>query len=98
LELPDPPPSWHLKSLIELASSSWSCQLWSPDAYVYGYGTTCRYAFLDAIQRIENGEAFDRLSGMSHPSDSSVAAELAELLQIKPKSFACTSNRRPLNR
>jgi hypothetical protein len=45
---------------------SWSTQFWGPESYVYGYGTTARYAMLDAIDRIDCGDVFERLSGMTN--------------------------------
>ena len=86
MDLPDPPEGWALKSLIELDEGSWSAQLWASEAYVYGYGSTVRYAMLDALARIESGDTFDRLSGgeKSHPG------ELVKALGIgpaKPREF-----------
>ena len=63
MELPDPPKGWGLKSLIEIDEGSWSVQLWASEEYVYGYGTTARYALLNALDRIESGDTFGRLSG-----------------------------------
>lgn len=64
MELPDAPQGWALKSLIEINPETWSCHLWGPEAYVYGYGSSARYAMLDALRRIEEGDFFARLSGM----------------------------------
>jgi len=63
MELPDPPEGWSLKALIEINEGSWSANLWANDAYVYGYGTSAKYAMLDALSRVENGDVFERLSG-----------------------------------
>lgn len=64
MNLPDPPEGWGLKALIEINVGQWSAHYWGPEAYVYGYGSTARYAILQALERIENGDTFDRLSGM----------------------------------
>jgi hypothetical protein len=63
MDLPDPPEGWGLKALIEIHPSSWSAHLWASDTYVYGYGTSAKYAMLDALSRVENGDVFERLSG-----------------------------------
>lgn len=63
MELPEPPEGWKLKSLIEINERSWAAHLWAPEAYVYGYGSNARYAMLDALQRIEDCNFFERLSG-----------------------------------
>jgi hypothetical protein len=63
MDLPDPPEGWGLKALIELNEGQWSAHYWGPDQYVYGYGPTARFAVLDSLGRIENGDTFDRLSG-----------------------------------
>jgi len=64
MELPDPPEGWNLKSLIEIDLNSWSALYWAPEAYVYGTGTTARYAMLDANRRIEDGNFFEHLGGV----------------------------------
>ena len=63
MELPDPPDGWALKSLIEIDEGSWSAQLWASEEYVYGYGASAKYALLNALDRIEEGNTFGRLSG-----------------------------------
>ena len=81
MELPDPPEGWALKSLIEIDEGSWSVQLWATEEYVYGYGSSGRYAMCDAIDRIHVGETFERLSGMRP-----VKIDLVKALGIaKPK-------------
>jgi len=80
MELPDPPEGWGLKALIEINEGSWSAHYWGPDAYVYGYGSTARYAILQALERIENGDTFDRLSGMQP-----TAVDLVKALGIRSK-------------
>jgi hypothetical protein len=80
MELPDPPEGWGLKALIEIDLGSWSASYWSANAYVYGYGTTARYAVLDALGRIENADVFDRLSGMEAST-----VDLVKALGIRAK-------------
>ena len=79
MELPDPPEGWNLKGLIEIDEGSWSAHYWATDEYVYGYGSTARYAVLDAFRRIEECEVFTRLSGKPPEVD------LVEMLNIKPE-------------
>jgi len=83
MELPDPPKGWGLKSLIEIDQGQWSASYWSANAYVYGYGSTARYAVLQAIDRIEDGDTFDRLSGMEMSN-----VDLVKALGIKAKPTA----------
>ena len=91
MELPDPPEGWTLKSLIEFNDkpASWSCQLWSPGCYVYGYGSSAKYAFLDAIDRVERGDFFEALSGYQNkvnPKMEEAARDLIAtlLLSVPP--------------
>jgi len=83
MELPDPPDPWRLKSLIEINEGSWSAHYWAPEDYVYGYGSTAAYAVLDAIQRIENGDTFERLSGF--PVGGKSFKDLKDLLKLPEK-------------
>lgn len=80
MELPDPPEGWGLKALIEINSGSWSASYWSANAYVYGYGSTARFAVLQALERIENADTFDRLSGMEMSN-----VDLVKALGIRSK-------------
>jgi hypothetical protein len=82
MDLPDPPEGWELKSLITISEGLWTAQLWAEEAYVYGYGTSPRFAMLDALQKIEDGDTFDRLSGMVKPE-----IDLVKELGIKPKKM-----------
>lgn len=91
MELPDPPEGWTLKSLIEIHSNQWSCHLWGPEAYVYGYGSTARYATLDALKRIGDGDYFERLSGM-RKSTVNVEALIKEITNEVANEVA-SSNR-----
>jgi hypothetical protein len=78
MDFPDPPEGWGLKALIEINGGSWSAHYWGPDAYVYGYGSTARFAVLQALERIENGDTFERLSGMQPTT-----VDLVKALNIK---------------
>ena len=78
MNLPDPPEGWGLKALIEINEGSWSASYWSAHAYVYGYGSTARFAVIQALDRIENGDVFDRLSGME-------TVDLVKALGIRSK-------------
>jgi hypothetical protein len=80
MEIPDPPEGWGLKALIEINKDSWSASLWASDAYVYGYGTSAKYAMLDALSRVESGDVFERLSG-GRPT----TVDLVKALGIKAK-------------
>jgi hypothetical protein len=81
MELPDPPEGWHLKSINEINEDQWSAYLWSPDEYVYGYGSTLRYALLDALRRIEQGDVYGRCSGFAKlTEDPKIRAGIEELL------------------
>jgi hypothetical protein len=80
MEIPDPPEGWGLKALIEINPGSWSASYWSANAYVYGYSSTARFAVLQALDRIENGDTFDRLSGMEAST-----VDLVKALGIRSK-------------
>lgn len=82
MELPDPPQGWTLKALLT-TDETWTAQLWAEEEYVYGYGTTPRFAILDALTRIESGDTYLRLSGMTKEK-----VDLIKALGIgKPATF-----------
>jgi hypothetical protein len=80
MELPDPPEGWGLKALIEIDETSWSASFWSADEYVYGFGSTARYAVLDALEKIDWGQTFARLSGGKRPE-----IDLLKFVKLEPK-------------
>jgi hypothetical protein len=87
MELPDPPEGWALKSLIEIdpdSAHAWSAQLWAEDAYVYGYGSTARFAMLDALRRIDACEYFERLSGMARFQGVDISKALEAIPKAQP--------------
>ena len=75
MELPDPPEGWYLKYLSlnekdkpvigDPPRGTWSAHITSAcdGAYVYGVGSSPRYAMLDALTKIENEDVFERFSG-----------------------------------
>jgi hypothetical protein len=80
MDIPDPPEGWALRNLNEEDISKWVAFLHTKGAYVYGYGATARYAILDAIHKIGEGEFFEHLSGMQPTT-----IDLVKALGIKPK-------------
>ena len=90
MELPDPPEGWTLKSLIAINDNppSWSSQLWAPGCYVYGYGSSAKYALLDAIDRVERGDYFEAMSGFQNkisPKIEKAAQDfIAQLVAAQP--------------
>jgi len=89
MDLPDPPEGWFLKALIinerdnppvGEAQGIWMVHLRGDGEYVYGYGASAIYAILDAIKRIDEGDAFEDLSGMQP-----TRIDLVEALGITPK-------------
>lgn len=96
MELPDPPDGWHIKSINEINDHSWSASLWSAENYVYGYGSSLRYAMLDAIRRVEIGDVYSKCSGYSKQTEDKKTREGVEKLlkEIKAKSAVANRDRR----
>jgi hypothetical protein len=93
MELPDLPEGWRLISLIDITENApcWSAQAkatWGD--YTHGTGTTQRYAMLNIIERIEDGEVYAPLSGMQTTTDF----HLLDVLNIQPAQPAATERRR----
>jgi hypothetical protein len=80
MELPDPPEGWWLQDLNMTDKDKWATLIKSLDEWVYGFGTTPRYAMLDALGRIERGDTFGRLSGMAKTE-----IDLTKFLKLGPK-------------
>lgn len=81
MELPDLPEGWWLKSLIDTEEPrGWSVFAYSSDQYCQAYGSSPRFAMLDAIQRIANGAVHDNLSGFA----AAKGPDILDVLQIKP--------------
>lgn len=87
MELPDLPEGWKLKSLIDTGEErGWSVFCYSSEEYCQAYGSSPRYAMLDAIQRIADGAVHEVLSG--HSADR---PDILDILQIKPAKKKETS-------
>ena len=86
MELPDLPEGWKLKSLIDITVDDGPC--WSVQAgsvsgdHGHGEGTTPRYAFLNLIEKIENGDVYAPLSSGKTRNEN---VDLLGLLKIEPK-------------
>jgi hypothetical protein len=87
MELPDLPEGWRLKSLIDITENTpcWSVQAGSVSGdHGHGEGTTPRYAFLNLIEKIENGDVYAPLSGGKTWNES---VDLLGMLKIEKSEF-----------
>jgi hypothetical protein len=73
MELPDLPEDWQWKSLIEV-DGRWGCFCCNGLFYLQAFGSSPRYALLDAIARIEDGAYNEVLSGGKRHEIDLVAA------------------------